>query len=1766
MYTEFRVRTVCELTLNEEYYLQPSIVSFCSHSNTLHKNVLLATSSNFHQATDICADKPFLDSLRVCFQLDCCDATKSGTYSNLWHMYGLASVLKQPIASVYPEVNPGLRPLYHKTLSPRRIADIKCSLPYVIMWTRALSSIPLGILWQPNHFVPCIPSNYKCPTICASVVEKPRFDSKKDVSLSNVRESVTCIEMEKILGVHLSHSQGSKHVKFRSSTSIGLKAYFSPVSNDNNLSKKTDYPLTMSSARQSSSPTPSQANTALASVQSSSLGGIYLAHARSQSSTETAYSLVCSESTPSSQPDSVLVSPSFQVEPPLANVCGHSLDHKGNLPASAQPSSKSYSAKNPAISQESSHHIPYRQGVCPLPNAHLSSLDRTDSVLGSATNTATISQILFQDHSQVRGQAHSLGKTDNLLSSNLSPSEADSVLTSTNFSSSQTCSPMTSILSSSQADMQLTADSTRYDLNRHCADTNSCLQGSNHSHSNDVKTDCSAIGGDIETRKILGVHLALNHGKVHNHNAAQPNVSSTKGLKAYFKRTIEPQQRSYEDTGVSTFSQTDRHDTISQSSSLLSSGYSNMDSIEATTTSGNESVDYWANVDSSSDIEMDFSQNMDPSTDEWSSQDSDSSSCQIMDELAHPLPFPNVSVEWYRRQHTLSMKNASRDILQQPCCSEYGVIQYINRSRVDGTLQENIHALEKKVEVAKDTSNKAQLLSLVKVGQFVLTSGLLVKTQDVAMVYGDSTRKNRPSAELYNIFSKHLNLVQVYIHGVAYLLYSPPGSNILRLLDTLRSLHLPDDVVINNRAKERLKDTYATALEYMDTHRDRQVLKAVMASITSTKFAATLEGVSSRQGTSNARRNVATALGRYNEIKETSQIVRTDLTNEQQYQLTRRIVSARKMKEIKSIAEGRGRKLKIEHFPQLSIALEYAFGELDMSEGGGGGLESHPRLTTGTLYRSVDNVTTMKRAREILLSLSPQGFTISLSSCYNYTNNYRRGSLQAKRHHAEKLVNADLSLKKPPRIGVPQIVVNLHWTTANVNLMVDSTLSLSHCVVMSKDAKSIVLADSSPVQLPGHSWRKKLVLPDHSWDQSRTNAVTPMTYLFLQPIVSTLPYSQLESLDIHVSQSTVLQVTRSGQGVTLLNLSFFEPDNTFKCLNEVFLLLSIFALDPFFRDRLTGKLKKEFTFVVDNGPAEQPNCPLVKMCLVRLLLFLDLHKITQVSFAEYHSKRNFVERVHAEENRVLSKHGPFSSTYVHKNATVGSVEHRDNMEEMAKRIQGCISSGTFGGQQLHCYRGIKPEDYICNDERCVTRFLSLTEDSKLEYTPAMYETQQNKLLQDIHYMWNTPLAFSGNYIQDHQLIHNELIEQRTAWAGKYVSVFYSPSDDITCKRYELQPLPDFIRWIKTGELHYLPFEEASAINCGPWTEIPDAFLPTKVLDLCFNIIHDPPDDILKQIALLAWIPPHEVKEYQIKLEEQLKSQISLELEKVRWKETPIYHDNTKSQLEVMCRQAGIPVTPAMPKHQLCSLLIQKQGESEPPVLFQPLYSGKLSSIPHTPSGISHLTVAKLKTILKAHNLPYLGSKDELVLRVIMLRHGRTKEAALKEKGQLKDLVKLAKELIMKQQSFHLTEHIYRVRKYGTHTSKTFVPMPSHITGNDDLSNLYNPLLDYIQHLKHDFTPSCSKPASLATPTGDDSSSSMKEQVSQTGAIIEVKWNASEVRGSGWKPGWYRAEVQGYCDDTDIVTLRYVSEPNECYEEELEQLLQQKKIKLLQSPL
>ena len=220
---------------------------------------------------------------------------------------------------------------------------------------------------------------------------------------------------------------------------------------------------------------------------------------------------------------------------------------------------------------------------------------------------------------------------------------------------------------------------------------------------------------------------------------------------------------------------------------------------------------------------------------------------------------------------------------------------------------------------------------------------------------------------------------------------------------------------------DKLGELFHTSLKFMDTKKDRDTLKALMAHATSASFVTKLQGIKNRTAIMHCKAQLATNLNIYRQIEITSLTARNDMTNVQQHCLHRRTVNRRKQAEFKTRHEKRGRMLKSEQFPELTTVMEFVFDELDRSEGGGG-LEAHPRLTTDTLFLPADSCTFMKHAREAILRAAPPGFTISLSSCYNYTQNYRENSAGAKRHHHGMGINTNISLKKPSRTGVQKQV------------------------------------------------------------------------------------------------------------------------------------------------------------------------------------------------------------------------------------------------------------------------------------------------------------------------------------------------------------------------------------------------------------------------------------------------------------------------------------------------------------------------------------------------------------------------------------------------------------------------------------------------------------------------------------------------------------------------------------------------------------------------
>ena len=158
---ELRARTVCELVLHETYYFTDDKVSALAPQDEVPrkprgKNALAAVSSNFERG--VAGQRPDQSIVSAVFELDCVDTPRLGTWCGMWHVHALASVIGQPIYSVYPNYNQYLRPAFHKLIFPREYSHDRCRRPFTIMWSRATEMLEHQssvTQWSPNHFVPC---------------------------------------------------------------------------------------------------------------------------------------------------------------------------------------------------------------------------------------------------------------------------------------------------------------------------------------------------------------------------------------------------------------------------------------------------------------------------------------------------------------------------------------------------------------------------------------------------------------------------------------------------------------------------------------------------------------------------------------------------------------------------------------------------------------------------------------------------------------------------------------------------------------------------------------------------------------------------------------------------------------------------------------------------------------------------------------------------------------------------------------------------------------------------------------------------------------------------------------------------------------------------------------------------------------------------------------------------------------------------------------------------------------------------------------------------------------------------------------------------------------------------------------------------------------------------------------------------------------------------------------------------------------------------
>ena len=227
------------------------------------------------------------------------------------------------------------------------------------------------------------------------------------------------------------------------------------------------------------------------------------------------------------------------------------------------------------------------------------------------------------------------------------------------------------------------------------------------------------------------------------------------------------------------------------------------------------------------------------------------------------------------------------------------------------------------------------------------------------------------------------------------------------------------------------------------------------------------------------------------------------------------------------------------------------------------------------------------------------------------------------------------------------------------------------------------------------------------------------------------------------------------------------------------------------------------------------------------------------------------------------------------------------------------------------------------------------------------------------------------------------------------------------------------------------------------------------------------------------------------------------------------------------------------------LISESRREEPPPEKI--LYNGKLACVPSTLSGISQLSVSTLRAILDFHGFSMVGSKEELALRVHLLRQGRSAGMFIQQENQLRDFIAIVQQLVIEEQRIHAASpylHMNRQQSFATSSfSSTLVELPRHVS-KLDLKQLFNPQLRHLDAVRqHRVENDAKSTVQLKTYTVKPD---LREFVCTPGTSIKIKWSAEEVGDSGWKPGWYKAIVQRYHSGSDILTVVYPCEPGCTY--------------------
>lgn len=389
-----------------------------------------------------------------------------------------------------------------------------------------------------------------------------------------------------------------------------------------------------------------------------------------------------------------------------------------------------------------------------------------------------------------------------------------------------------------------------------------------------------------------------------------------------------------------------------------------------------------------------------------------------------------------------------------------------------------------------------------------------------------------------------------------------------------------------------------------------------------------------------------------------------------------------------------------------------------------------------------------------------------------------------------------------------------------------------------------------------------------------------------------------------------------------------------------------------------------------------------------------------------------------------------------------------------------------------------------------------------------------------------------------------------------------------------------------------------------------------------------------------------VEKYLRKKADEMEASYNDCLERERWRQHPLFAEKRET-LQAKCKQHGLYCSGG--KHELVKRLACKQSSSPPAELDQ--YSGDISTIPVTAKEIFKLPISTLKQVLHYYKVPTIGTKDQLVLRVLAIRTGTKHLLFERELKSIENLLGVTERVIREQiKAFALEDKVlYREREYQRETKasiSTERPWESASRSNEErqrssglkilvgtslsnLPNIFENLKNLIEATREanreksdmDNVEDITSPGTRVVVLWEEGDSlsgwdpgwytaivrsytetldeitienvsepgkrysvkvkeSVKEgtlkvlnvhcdsdlydKVTQIGAKINVRWSGTEVKGTGWKAGWYTAEVQEFDPDNDTITITYDREPTKAYKEAVTSAISKGEIRLKKS--